>query len=103
MPSSACLGVVGHTHVGAQVAGAGGGRFQAGEDLHEGGLAGAVGADERHMLAAVELEVDVTVDVLVAVGLGYALRSTTMSPERGGSGNLKSMCLWPSGRMTSSF
>ena len=63
------LGIVGHAHVGAQVAGAGGGRLQAGEDLHEGGLAGTVGADERHMLAAVELEVDVAVDVLVAVGL----------------------------------
>ena len=61
------LGIVGHTHVGAQIAGAGGGWLQAGEDLHERGLAGAVGADERNMLAAVELEVDVTVDVLVAV------------------------------------
>ena len=61
------LGVVGHAHVGAQIAGAGGGWLQAGEDLHERGLAGAVGADERNMLAAVELEVDVTVDVLVAV------------------------------------
>ena len=67
------LGIVGHTHVGAQIAGAGGGRLQAGDDLHEGGLAGAVGADERHVLAAVELEVDVAVDVLVAVGLGHAL------------------------------
>ena len=67
------LGVVGHAHVGTQVAGAGGGRLQAGEDLHERGLAGAVGADERHVLAAVELEVDVAVDVLVAVGLGDAL------------------------------
>ena len=67
------LGVVGHAHVGAQFAGAGGGWLQAGEDLHERGLAGAVGADERNMLTAVELEVDVTVDVLVAVGLGHAL------------------------------
>ena len=69
------LGIVGHTHVGAQVARAGGGRLQAGEDLHERGLAGAVGADERHVLAAVEFEVDVAVDVLVAVGLGYALQA----------------------------
>ena len=69
------LGVIGDAHVGAQVAGAGGGRLQAGEDLHERGLAGAVGADERHVLAAVELEVDVAVDVLVAVGLGYALQA----------------------------
>ena len=69
------LGVVGHAHVGAQVAGAGGGRLQAGEDLHERGLAGAVGADECHVLAAVELEVDVAVDVLVAVGLGYAFQA----------------------------
>lgn len=61
------LGIVGDADVGAQVARAGGGWLQAGEDLHERGLAGAVGADERHMLAAVELEVDVTVDVLVAV------------------------------------
>ena len=69
------LGVVGHAHVGAQVACTGGGRLQAGEDLHERGLAGAVGADERHVLAAVELEVDVTVYVLVAVGLGYTLEA----------------------------
>ena len=69
------LGVVGHAHVGAQVAGAGGGRLQAGEEFHERGLAGAVGADECHVLAAVELEVDVAVDVLVAVGLGYALQA----------------------------
>ena len=69
------LGIVGYTHAGAQIAGAGGGRLQAGDDLHEGGLAGAVGADERHVLAAVELEVDIAVDVLVAVGLGYALQA----------------------------
>ena len=69
------LGVVGHAHVGAQVPGAGGGRLQSGDDLHERGLAGAVGADERHVLAAVELEVDVAVDVLVAGGLGDALQA----------------------------
>ena len=69
------LCVVGNAHVGAQVAGAGGGRLQAGEELHERGLAGAVGADERHMLTAVKLKVDVAVDVLVAVGLGYALEA----------------------------
>ena len=69
------LGVVGDAHVGAQVARAGGGQLQAGDDLHEGGLAGAVGADERHMLAAVEFEVDIAVDVLVAVGLGHALQT----------------------------
>ena len=61
------LGIVGDANVGAQIAGAGGGRLQAGEDLHEGGLTGAVGADERHVLAAVELEVDVAVNVLIAV------------------------------------
>ena len=69
------LGIVGDAHVGAQVPSAGGGRLQAGDDLHERGLAGAVGADERHVLAAVELKVDVAVDVLVAVGLGYALET----------------------------
>ena len=69
------LGVIGDANVGAQVAGAGGGRLQAGEDLHEGGLAGAVGADECHVLAAVELEVDIAVDVLVAVGLGHTLQA----------------------------
>ena len=69
------LGIVGDADVGAQIAGAGGGRLQAGEDLHERGLAGAVGADERHVLAAVELEVDIAVDVLVAVGLGHALEA----------------------------
>ena len=69
------LGVVGDADVGAQVARAGGGRLQASEDLHERGLAGAVGADERHVLAAVELEVDIAVDVFVAVGLGDALQA----------------------------
>ena len=69
------LGVAGYTHVCAQIAGAGGGRLQAGENLHERGLAGAVGADERHVLAAVELEVDIAVDVLVAVRLGHALQT----------------------------
>ena len=69
------LGVIGYTHVGAQVARAGGWRLQAGDDLHEGGLAGAVGADERHVLAAVELEVDIAVNVLFAVGLGDALQA----------------------------
>ena len=67
------LGVVGHAHVGAQIARAGSWRLQTGEDFHERGLARAVGADERHMLAAVELEVDVAVDMLFAVGLGDAL------------------------------
>ena len=69
------LGVIGYAHVGAQVARTGSGRLQAGEDLHEGGLASAVGADERHVLAAVEFEVDVAIDVLVAVGLGHALQA----------------------------
>ena len=69
------LGIVGDAHVGTQVARAGSGRLQAGEDLHEGGLAGAVGTDERHVLAAVEFEVDVAVDVLVAVGLGDSLQA----------------------------
>ena len=69
------LGIVGDADVGAQVARAGSGRLQAGENLHERGLAGAVGADECHVLAAVELEVDVAVDVLVAVGLGHALQA----------------------------
>ena len=69
------LGIVGHTHVGAQVTGACSGRLQAGDDFHEGGLAGAVRADERHMLAAVEFEVNITVDVLVAVGLRHALQA----------------------------
>ena len=69
------LGVIGHAHVGTQVARAGSGRLQAGDDLHEGGLAGAVGADERHVLAAIELEVDIAIDVLVAVGLGHALQA----------------------------
>ena len=69
------LGVIGHAHVGAQVPGADGWRLQAGEDLHERGLASAVGADECHVLAAVELEVDVAVDVLVAVRLGDALQA----------------------------
>ena len=69
------LGVIGHAHVRAQVARAGSGRLQTGDDLHKRGLAGAVGADERHMLAAVELEIDIAVDVLVAVGLGHALQA----------------------------
>ena len=69
------LGVICHTHVGTQIAGAGSGRLQTGDDLHEGGLAGAVGTDERHVLAAVEFEVNIAVDVLVAVGLGHALQA----------------------------
>ena len=69
------LGVIGHAHVGAQIAGAGSWRLQTGEDLHECGLAGAVRADERHVFTAVEFEVDAAVDVLVAVGLGDALQA----------------------------
>ena len=41
----------------------------AGEDLEQGGLAGAVGADEHDAVAALDGEVEVLVDALFAVGL----------------------------------
>ena len=50
------LGVVGHTHVVAELASARVGRLVAGDHLHEGGLARAVGAHQGDALTAVELE-----------------------------------------------
>ena len=69
------LGVVGLRHVLAELDRARIGREQAVYELHERGLAGAVGAGERHVVAAVELEVHARVDVVLAEGLGDALEA----------------------------
>ena len=69
------LGVVGHRDVLAELDLAGVGLELAVDELHERGLAGAVGADERHVVAAVELEVDALVDVVVAEGLRDPLKA----------------------------
>ena len=80
------LGVVGHAHVVAELAGARVGRLVAGDHLHEGGLARAVGAHQGDALAAVELERDVGVHVLVAVALGHVLE---LHHEVGGTRRLR--------------
>ena len=67
------LGIVCDADVCSQVSHAGGGCLDARDHLHERRLAGAVWADERHVVASIELEVDVAVDVLVAIGLRYVL------------------------------
>ena len=65
----AVLGEVARDHVAAFLAEAAVDRDDAGEDLEQRGLAGAVGADEHRALAAFALEVEVLVDDVVAVGL----------------------------------
>lgn len=67
------LGVVGHAHVGAQITRAGSWRSRPARIFMRVDLPAPLGPTERHMLAAVELEVDIAVDVLFAVGLGDAL------------------------------
>ena len=69
----AVLGEVARDHVAAFLAEAAVDRDDAGEDLEEGGLAGAVGADEHRTLAAFALEVEVLVDDVFTVGLLYVL------------------------------
>ena len=64
------LGIVGHADVGTHVARAGRGVLDAGEHLEQRRLARAVGADERHVVAAIEFEIDIAVDVFVAIALG---------------------------------
>ena len=63
--------------VSLQAVGAGGGGVEAAEDVHEGRLAGAGRADDRHHLPALDLEVDplqrVNRDLAGVVGLGHAL------------------------------
>ena len=54
----------------AQLDGSRGGALNTGEDLHEGGLAGAVLADESDHLALMDLEVDAPQGVGRAEGLG---------------------------------
>ncbi len=66
------LGVVGLGHVLAELDLARVGGELAVDQLHERGLAGAVGTDERHMVAAVELEVHALVDAVLAERLAYA-------------------------------
>ena len=65
----AVLGEVARDHVAAFLAEAAVDRDDAGEDLEEGGLARAVGADEHRALAAFALEVEVLVDDVFTVGL----------------------------------
>ena len=65
----AVLGEVAHLDVGPLLADAALDGDLAGEDLEQGGLARAVGADEHRALAALELEVQALVDHVLAVGL----------------------------------
>ncbi len=67
------LSVVRDAHVGAKVTCARRGGFDSRNHLHEGRFAGTVRANERYVVATVELKVDVAVDVFVAVGLGDVL------------------------------
>ena len=64
------LGVVSHAHVQAQLYGTRRGSLLAEQDLEQRGLARAVGAHERHAVAAIEREVHARVDGLVLEGLG---------------------------------
>jgi hypothetical protein len=89
--SSAVLREVAGDDVAAEVARAALDGDDAGEDLEQRGLAGAVGADEHDALAALGLEVEIAIDDVVAVGLLDVLELTTLRPERGGWGNLKLM------------
>ena len=68
------LGVVGEIDVHAVVDGAGVGLFRPGDHLQERGFARAVGAHERHLVAAVHREVDAVVHRVVAVALHEAAR-----------------------------
>ena len=45
------------------------------------------------MIAAVQGEIDIGINGVVAIRLETSSSFTTISPERGGSGNLKSTCL----------
>ena len=65
----AVLGEVTGDDVGAEFARAAVDRDDVGEDFEEGGLAGAVGADEHDALAALGGEVEIAVNDVVAVGL----------------------------------
>jgi hypothetical protein len=47
---------------------------EAGDGLQEGALAGAVGADDRHQFASVELEIDAEERLRVAIEAGEAGR-----------------------------
>ena len=50
---------VSYTHLGQNVHGAGGGLQLPGQDFQEGGLAGAIGADDAVAVAPEELQVDI--------------------------------------------
>ena len=66
------LRVVRERHVHAVVDGAGIGLHDACDHLHERGFTRAVGADERHLVAAIHGEVEVVVDAFVAERLHQA-------------------------------
>lgn len=68
------LGVVGEIDVHAIVDGARIGLFHAGDHLQKRRLARAVGAHERHLVAAVHREVDAVVHRVVAVALHETAR-----------------------------
>ena len=63
------LGVVGGNHIVAQPPFAGVKGEDAGQQLEQGGLAGAVGADQGHPVAALQGQVQALIDYLIAVPL----------------------------------
>ena len=69
------LGIVGAGHVLPIADGAARGLEALPDQLHERGLAGTVGADQGDVVPAVEREVDVLVDEVVAVALRDALEA----------------------------
>ena len=69
------LGVVAHDHAVARLDGAGVGRERPGRQLEQGGLAGAVGADDPDPLAPLHRRVEAAVDHPGAEGLGDPLEA----------------------------
>jgi hypothetical protein len=75
-----------HLDAGVAPHRAGVGRELAAHDLHEGGLAGAVPADERQALAGLDLQRDVVEQRQVAVGVGDVVeRDERHGGDRGGA------------------
>ena len=60
--------------------------FLAGDHAEEGGLAGAVGADDADDPAGRQVEGQPLEQQTVAVGLGHVVASMTTSPRRGPGG-----------------
>ena len=67
------LGVVGLRHVLPQLDATGRGHLMAIDELHEGRLAGAVGAHQRHVVASVQREAHALVHEVVAIGLCHVV------------------------------